>query len=99
MTWGDLEDDERKAAATMRHDDTLSIRSVSVVTRGRQVPEALDRKADRALYLQIADQLREQSVSGKLARGSRLPSEYSLMAAYGASRDGVRKGSGVLKAA
>ncbi|MCW3044134.1 MAG: transcriptional regulator, GntR family [Actinobacteria bacterium] len=62
------------------------------------MPEALDRKGDRALYLQIADQLREQVVTGKLAPGSRLPSEHSLMAAYDASRDTVRKAIGVLKA-
>jgi GntR family transcriptional regulator len=62
------------------------------------LPEALDRKGDRALYLQIADQLREQVVTGKLAPGSRLPSEHSLMAAYDASRDTVRKAIGVLKA-
>ncbi|MEA2589708.1 MAG: GntR family transcriptional regulator, partial [Actinomycetota bacterium] len=55
------------------------------------MPEALDRRGDRALYLQIADQLREQIVTGKLAPGSRLPSEHSLMAAYDASRDTVRK--------
>src|SRR5947209_1869845 len=70
----------------------------SAGTRGTQVPEALDRRGDRALYLQIADQLREQIVSGKLAPGSRLPSEHSLMAAYDASRDTVRKAIGVLKA-
>jgi GntR family transcriptional regulator len=62
------------------------------------LPEALDRKGDRALYLQIADQLREQIVAGKLPPGSRLPSEHSLMAAYGASRDTVRKAIAVLKA-
>ena len=62
------------------------------------MPKALDRRGDRALYLQIADQLREQVVSGKLAPGSRLPSEHSLMATYGASRDTVRKGIAVLKA-
>jgi GntR family transcriptional regulator len=62
------------------------------------LPGALDRKGDRALYLQIADQLREQVVTGKLAPGSRLPSEHSLMAAYDASRDTVRKAIGVLKA-
>ena len=62
------------------------------------MPEALDRRGDRALYLQIADQLREQIVSGELAPGSKLPSEHSLMATYGASRDTVRKGIAVLKA-
>jgi GntR family transcriptional regulator len=61
------------------------------------LPEALDRKGDRALYLQIADQLREQMMTGTLAPGSRLPSEHSLMAAYDASRDTVRKAIGVLK--
>jgi len=64
---------------------------------GTQLPEALDRRGDRALYLQIADQLREQVVGGKLAPGSRLPSEHALMADYGASRDTVRKAIGVLK--
>src|SRR5207245_368553 len=58
----------------------------SPLARGGQLPAALDRRGDRALYLQIADQLREQIVSGKLAPGSRVPSEHSLMAAYGASR-------------
>jgi GntR family transcriptional regulator len=62
------------------------------------LPEPLDRRGDRALYLQIADQLRVQVESGKLAPGSRLPSEHSLMAAYDASRDTVRKAIGVLKA-
>ncbi len=62
------------------------------------MPEALDRRGDRALYLQIADQLREQIVTGDLAPGSRLPSAHALMGAYGASRDTVRKAIGVLKA-
>ncbi|MFN2569181.1 MAG: GntR family transcriptional regulator [Candidatus Dormibacteria bacterium] len=75
----------------------MSIHSV-IVVEGTQLPETLDRRGDRALYLQIADQLREQIVGGALAPGSRLPSEHSLMAAYGASRDTVRKGIGVLKA-
>jgi GntR family transcriptional regulator len=61
------------------------------------MPEGLDRRSDRPLYLQIADGLRAEIVESRLAPGERAPSEHSLMERFGASRDTVRKAIGVLR--
>lgn len=42
------------------------------------------------MYQQIADDLRRQIESGRLTRGSQLPTEVDLRAQYGASRNTVR---------
>ena len=51
----------------------------------------VDRRSDRALYHQLADELRERIVSGRLAPGSRLPSESELARVAGVGRDAVRQ--------
>lgn len=61
------------------------------------VPGGLDRRSDRPLYLQIADDLRADITEGRLRPGEQAPSEHSTMRRYGASRDTVRKAIAVLK--
>ena len=56
----------------------------------------LDHEGPVHLYVQIADQLREQIGSGELALGSPLPSEADLMARYGVARRTVRSATRVL---
>lgn len=58
----------------------------------------VSRRSTWPLYLQIADELREQILNDKLAPGQRLPSEHSLMETYGASRQTIRKAIAELKA-
>jgi len=58
----------------------------------------LSRRSSWPLYLQIADDLRNQILQRQLRPGERLPSEHSLMERYGASRQTVRKAVAVLKA-
>jgi GntR family transcriptional regulator len=61
------------------------------------MPRTLDRRGDRPLYLQIADDLRAEIDDQRLGQGERAPSEHSLMGRYGASRDTVRKAIAVLR--
>jgi GntR family transcriptional regulator len=58
----------------------------------------LSRRSSWPLYLQIADDLREQVFRQDLRPGERLPSEQALMDSYDASRQTVRKAAAVLKA-
>jgi GntR family transcriptional regulator len=57
----------------------------------------LSRRSSWPLYLQIADDLREQVLRRDLQPGERLPSEHALMESYDASRQTVRKAIAVLK--
>lgn len=61
------------------------------------MPRGLDRSSDRAAYRQIADQLREDVLEGRLAPGSKLPSERALIDKYDAARGTVRQALAVLK--
>jgi GntR family transcriptional regulator len=58
----------------------------------------LSRRSSWPLYLQIADDLRDQILRQELQPGQRLLSEQALMGAYDASRQTVRKAIAVLKA-
>jgi GntR family transcriptional regulator len=58
----------------------------------------IDRRGDRALYRQIADELRDGIRSGRHAAGAPLPSEAALMERYGTSQGTVRKALGQLRA-
>lgn len=49
------------------------------------------------VYRQIADILRREIIRGKLAPGSRVPSESTLTQEYGVSRDTARKAVAVLR--
>jgi GntR family transcriptional regulator len=51
----------------------------------------VDPTSDRPVFRQIADLLRDDIRSGRLAEGARLPSERELMDAYGAARGTVRQ--------
>jgi GntR family transcriptional regulator len=57
----------------------------------------VDRRADRPLYLQLADVLRAQIHNGQYPPGDRLPSESALIAAHDVSRGTVRDAIGVLR--
>jgi GntR family transcriptional regulator len=57
----------------------------------------VDRHADRALYLQLADVLRSDINEGRLQPGERLPSETELIDRHGVSRGTVREAIGVLR--
>lgn len=56
----------------------------------------IDIASDRAVYRQIADHLRQEIASGRLAPGDRLPSESQLIARYGKSRVTVRRALALL---
>ena len=55
------------------------------------VRSMVDRRSDRALYRQLADELRRQIVSGEFSPGSDLPSEKALEQSTGTGRDAVRQ--------
>lgn len=57
----------------------------------------VDRRADRALYLQLADVLREDIAAGRLAPGARLPSETDLIDTHDVSRGTAREAIGILR--
>jgi GntR family transcriptional regulator len=57
----------------------------------------VDRRADRSLYLQLADVLRDQIHRGVYSPGERLPSESALIADHDVSRGTVRDAIGVLR--
>lgn len=57
----------------------------------------VDRNADRPVFRQIADHLREQILSGELGPGAPLPSESSLSERYGVAIGTVKSALKVLK--
>jgi DNA-binding FadR family transcriptional regulator len=58
----------------------------------------IDPSADRAVFRQLADLLRDQIESGALGPGAPLPSELRLAQEYGISRTTVRQAIGQLRA-
>jgi GntR family transcriptional regulator len=54
------------------------------------VRRMIDPQGDRAVYRQLADQLRADIASGKYGPGSVIPSEMTLMQQYGVARNTVR---------
>ena len=59
--------------------------------------QAVDPASDRAVYRQIADQLRAAIGRGSLREGEQLPSEAQLMEHYGVARMTVRDALRVLQ--
>ena len=57
----------------------------------------IDPSADRAVFRQLADLLRDQIESGSLGPGEPLPSELRLAQEYGISRTTVRQAVGQLR--
>jgi len=57
----------------------------------------ISRRSNWPLYLQIADELRDQILNEAVRPGARLPSEHDLMETYGAARQTVRKAIAELK--
>jgi DNA-binding GntR family transcriptional regulator len=57
----------------------------------------IDPSADRAVFRQLADLLRDRIASGDLAPGEPLPSELRLAQEYGISRTTVRQAIGQLR--
>lgn len=58
----------------------------------------IDKSADRPVFKQIADELRQQIATGAIAQGERIPSETQLMERYGVARMTVRQALATLKA-
>ena len=58
----------------------------------------IDRASGRPVYRQLAENLREKIIDGRLAAGSRLPTETELMERYGAARGTVRQAIALLRA-
>ncbi|WP_200215204.1 GntR family transcriptional regulator [Micromonospora coerulea] len=57
----------------------------------------IDPNADRAVFRQLADLLRDRITSGDLAPGASLPSELRLAQEYGLSRTSVRQAISLLR--
>lgn len=57
----------------------------------------IDHSADRAVFRQLADLLRDRIQSGELGPGEPLPSELRLAQDYGLSRTTVRQAIGQLR--
>ncbi|MFG2103564.1 GntR family transcriptional regulator [Micromonospora echinaurantiaca] len=57
----------------------------------------IDPSADRAVFRQLADLLRDRIMSGDLAPGASLPSELRLAQEYGLSRTSVRQAIALLR--
>lgn len=57
----------------------------------------LDPTSDRAVFRQIADQLREAIDRGRFREGEKLPSEAELVDHYGVSRMTVRNSFSILQ--
>ncbi|MBE1491707.1 GntR family transcriptional regulator [Plantactinospora soyae] len=57
----------------------------------------IDPNADRAVFRQLADLLRDRILSGKLAPGEKLPSELRLTQEHGLSRTTVRQAMAILR--
>jgi DNA-binding transcriptional regulator YhcF (GntR family) len=63
----------------------------------RKVGGMIDPSADRAVFRQLADLLRDQIESGDLGPGEALPSELRLAQEHGISRTTVRQAIGQLR--
>jgi DNA-binding GntR family transcriptional regulator len=57
----------------------------------------VDPRADRAVYKQAADLIRDQIERGELAPGQRIPSEKDYVQQFGISRDSVSRAMGLLR--
>ncbi len=57
----------------------------------------IDPTSDRAAFRQIADQLRDDIVTGRLGEGQQLPSERHLMELFDASRGTIRQAIAILR--
>lgn len=65
---------------------------------GAVLPGGVDPSEDRAVFRQIADQLREAIEKGRLPEGSKLPSEADLMRHYRVARMTVRNAIQLIQA-
>ena len=61
-----------------------------MLTTVGSVPDMIDPHGDRAVYRQLADQLRGDILAGEYGPGSVIPSETTLMQRYGVARNTVR---------
>jgi GntR family transcriptional regulator len=61
------------------------------------VAVGIDPTSDRPVFRQIADWLRSEISSGRLAPGAQLPSESELVGMFGTTRTTARQALGVLK--
>lgn len=58
---------------------------------------AIDARSDRAVYLQVADSVRDDILAGRLNPGDDLPSEGQLGQTLGVGREAIRQALGVLR--
>jgi DNA-binding GntR family transcriptional regulator len=80
----------RRALATLEGDGVIAPQP----GRGRVVGPA----TAEAAFRRVAESLRAEITSGRLAPGDRVPSESELMLRYGVSRATVRRGLSVMQA-
>ena len=55
--------------------------------------DRINQRAPRLLWMQVADDLRADIQSGRLAAGDKLPGEAEMAELYGVSRDTIRRAS------
>jgi GntR family transcriptional regulator len=58
---------------------------------------AIDPKAPKLIYVQVADHVAARIEAGELAPGARLPAERDLAAEYGVSYDTIRRATALLR--
>lgn len=73
------------------------IRRGGATIRAMSIGTGIDAEGHIPIYLQVAQQLRQEIAGGMFEVGHMLPGELSLMARYGISRDSARKAIAVLK--
>jgi GntR family transcriptional regulator len=58
---------------------------------------AIDPKAPKLVYVQVADHIAARIEAGELAPGARLPAERDLAAEYGVAYDTIRRATALLR--
>jgi GntR family transcriptional regulator len=58
---------------------------------------AIDPKAPKLVYVQVADHVTARIESGELAPGARLPAERDLATEYGVAYDTIRRATALLR--
>jgi GntR family transcriptional regulator len=58
---------------------------------------AIDPKAPKLVYVQVADHIAARIEAGELAPGARLPAERDLATEYGVAYDTVRRATAMLR--
>lgn len=76
----------------------MKLRRSAVPYRDRVTDHpAIDPKAPKLVYVQVADHITARIEAGDLAPGARLPSERDMAAEYGVSYDTIRRATALLR--